>query len=188
MGLRHPVGRCLKLQVNFRTRATNYRALLRKMTSTDQESYGSFPPFREMPFWEILTASAGAAKCSVISRRVALKAVEFAPCDMKERGNGTRFKTLQHPVRHCNTLLELAMECKSTITLQHIATHCNTLQHTATHCNTLQHTATPCITMGCKSSAAHCNTLRHIATHRNILQHTATQYTLQHTTTHRNTL
>jgi len=35
--------RCLKLQVGFRKRATNYRALLREMTHTDKASYGSLP-------------------------------------------------------------------------------------------------------------------------------------------------
>jgi len=35
---------CLTLQGIFRKRATNYRALLRKMTSKDKASYGSSPP------------------------------------------------------------------------------------------------------------------------------------------------
>jgi len=35
---------CLKLQVIFRKRATNYRALLRKMTYEDKASYDSTPP------------------------------------------------------------------------------------------------------------------------------------------------
>ena len=38
-----PIG-CLQLQVIFRKRATNYRALLRKMTCKDKASYGSSPP------------------------------------------------------------------------------------------------------------------------------------------------
>ena len=40
---RRPIGR-LKLQVIFRTRATSYRALLRKMTYTDKASYDAAPP------------------------------------------------------------------------------------------------------------------------------------------------
>jgi len=36
--------RMLKLQVIFRKTATNYRALLRKMTCEDKASYGSTPP------------------------------------------------------------------------------------------------------------------------------------------------
>jgi len=35
---------CLKLQVIFRKRVTNYRALLRKMTCKDKASYGSSTP------------------------------------------------------------------------------------------------------------------------------------------------
>jgi len=42
-GWRRPIG-CLKMQVSFCTRATNYRALLQKMTYTDKASYGSSPP------------------------------------------------------------------------------------------------------------------------------------------------
>jgi len=42
-GWRRPIGR-LKLQVIFRKRASNYRALLRKMTYKVMASYGSSPP------------------------------------------------------------------------------------------------------------------------------------------------
>ena len=42
-GWRRPIG-CLKLQVTFRNRATNYRALLQKMTYKDKASYGSWLP------------------------------------------------------------------------------------------------------------------------------------------------
>ena len=41
-GWRRLIG-CLKLQVNFRKRATNYRALLRKMAYEDKASYDSTP-------------------------------------------------------------------------------------------------------------------------------------------------
>ena len=44
-GWRRPIG-CLKLQVIFRKRATNYRALLRKITYKDKASYDSTPPCR----------------------------------------------------------------------------------------------------------------------------------------------
>jgi len=42
-GSQRPIG-CLKLQVLFRKRATNYRVLLRKMTFEDKAFYGSSPP------------------------------------------------------------------------------------------------------------------------------------------------
>jgi len=41
-GWRRPIG-CLQLQVSFHKRATNYRALLQKMTYTDKASYESSP-------------------------------------------------------------------------------------------------------------------------------------------------
>jgi len=44
-GWRRCIG-CLKLQVIFRKRATNYRALLREMTCEDKASYKSSPPCR----------------------------------------------------------------------------------------------------------------------------------------------
>jgi len=42
-GWRRPIG-CVKLQVIFRKRATNHRALWWKMTYKDKASYGSLPP------------------------------------------------------------------------------------------------------------------------------------------------
>ena len=42
-GWRRPIG-CLKVQVFFHFRATNYRALLPKMTFKEKASYGSSPP------------------------------------------------------------------------------------------------------------------------------------------------
>jgi len=46
---------CLKLQVIFRKRATNHRALLRKMTSEDKALYASTPLCMTYPFvtWRI---------------------------------------------------------------------------------------------------------------------------------------
>jgi len=48
-GWRRPIG-CLKLQVILHKRATNYRALLRKMTCKDKASYGSSPPCSQVLF------------------------------------------------------------------------------------------------------------------------------------------
>ena len=45
MRWRRPIG-CLKLQVIFRKRAADYRALLRKVTCKDKASFGSLPPCR----------------------------------------------------------------------------------------------------------------------------------------------
>ena len=51
-GWRRPI-RCLKLQVIFYKRATNYRALLRKMTHKDQAFYGSSPPCTCIDIWNV---------------------------------------------------------------------------------------------------------------------------------------
>ena len=65
------------------------------------------------------------------------------------------------------------------------------LQHTATHCNTLQYTIAHCNTHGQVNLTSQ---LQHTATHYYTLQHTwsgeahKSAATLQHTTTHRNTL
>ena len=45
---------CLKLQVIFRKRATNYRALLRKMTCEDKASCASMPLCIELTFEKFL--------------------------------------------------------------------------------------------------------------------------------------
>ena len=50
---------CLKLQVTFRKRATNYRALLRKMTCKDKASYDSTPPCKG---WLVLVEKASFSK------------------------------------------------------------------------------------------------------------------------------
>ena len=52
--VKHGTGRrrctgCLKSQVSFRKRATNYRALLREMTNKEKASYGSSPPCKLSP-------------------------------------------------------------------------------------------------------------------------------------------
>jgi len=51
-GWRRPVG-CLELQVIFRKRATNHRALLRKITCTDKISYSSSPLCIDLCGWSI---------------------------------------------------------------------------------------------------------------------------------------
>ena len=46
-GWRRPIG-CLKLQLIFRKRATDYRALLRKMTHTIRHPMGLRHPVKDM--------------------------------------------------------------------------------------------------------------------------------------------
>ena len=52
-GWRRCIG-CLKLQISFRKRATNFRALLQKTTSKDKASYGSTPPCTVFAGWRAL--------------------------------------------------------------------------------------------------------------------------------------
>jgi len=131
-GWRRPIG-CLKLKVIFCKRATNYRALLRKMICKDQASYVSSPS---------CTANQSSKACDVAQYP-------------RQKHTATHCNTLQHTAPHCTTLHHTATLCN---TLQHTrldkssepcdvaqyprqkhtATHCNALQHTVTHCNTLQ--------------------------------------------------
>ena len=123
-GWRRPIG-CLKLQVNFRRRATNYKALLRKMTSKDKASYASSAPCKRESgdHWcvaaccSVLQCIAGC--CGVMQGVILL-------CVMWKRESGDHSASSQDNA-------------------QITATHCNTLQHTATHCcNTLlQHNTPP---------------------------------------------
>ena len=124
------------MQVIFRKRATNSRALLRKMTYGDKATYVTAPP------------------CTELTSELTFEK-KVAP-----QHTATHCNTLQHTATHCNTLQHTAMHCntlqhtahalqrnantnviESGVTLQQPATYCNTLQHTATHCNTLRHTA-----------------------------------------------
>jgi len=72
-GWQRPIG-CLQLQVIFRKRATNYRALLRKMTCKDKAPYDSTPPSTTWTKLAYLTAdlpvARNSAKNIVISRRI----------------------------------------------------------------------------------------------------------------------
>ena len=55
-GWRRPI-RCLILWITFRKLATNYRALLRKMTQKDKASYESLPPCKRGPHGHSLNLS-----------------------------------------------------------------------------------------------------------------------------------
>ena len=88
-GWRKPIG-CLKLQVIFRKRATNYRALLRKMIYKDKVSYDSTPPCT----WH------GSFLCDRIDSHVWRNAFKCVT-----------WYILQHTATHCNTLQHTATHC-----------------------------------------------------------------------------
>jgi len=145
---------CRKLQVIFRKRATNYRALcLALYLACDLRPTNHEPVYGIRHIGERIRGCASAVLrvCNMIELVHAKLTHTYAAIYT------THCNTLQHTAIHCNTLQHTAAHRN---TLQHIATHIcrymyNTLQHTATHCNKLQHTAT------------HCNTLQHTATHCN---------------------
>ena len=110
---------CLKLQVSFRKRATNYRALLRKITSEEKASYHSTQP------------------CIHIEHMT----IEYEHKTIEYEHMTIEYDATLYSSRRIDMIFNSHMFTSCT------ATHCNTLQHTATHCNTLQHTATHCNTI-----------------------------------------
>ena len=65
-GWRRPIG-CLKLRVIFCTRAMNYRAISRKMTTKDKAIYGSSPPCSLLAITRPRTRSAAMRHWSVLN-------------------------------------------------------------------------------------------------------------------------
>jgi len=206
---------CLKLQVIFRKRAINYRALLQEMTYKDKASYGFSPPCIAYNIYVSVYVYIYASCHTYVSMVISLSISSRAPDRMWKR-TATHCNTLPHTATFCHALPHTATHCH---TLQHTcsansafcrickctATHCNTWQHTATFCNTLQHTATHGNTLQdtcsansvfnkiCKHTATHCNTKQHTITQCNITAQptacsTESVNALQHTTTYCNTL
>jgi len=97
-GWRRPIG-CLELLVIFRKRATNYRALLRKMTCTDKAFYGSSSPLtrRRLPRLKPLNSTSDLHRGA---RAVGSDGKE----GVRARVAAPHCNTLQHTVTHCNTL------------------------------------------------------------------------------------
>jgi len=70
-GWRSCIG-CLKLQVSFRKRATNYRALWRKMTYQNKASYASWPPCSapqgfQYIIWVMAQSHVSRGSCSLVT-------------------------------------------------------------------------------------------------------------------------
>ena len=114
------------MQVIFREKATNRRALLGKMNYEDKASYDSTPPcisdtklrhlFETYIGWRRLI---GSPMLQIIFHK---RATEYRSLLRKTTYQDKGPVSLRHPV------------LGSSILEQHTATHCNTLQHTATHC------------------------------------------------------
>jgi len=95
---RRPIG-CLKLQVIFRKRATNYRALLRKVTCKDEASNGSSPPC------SVLQNIRGTLPCSSISLCICTHTCALSATAWRQRTAGATYRDTQththsHAISH----------------------------------------------------------------------------------------
>ena len=131
------------MQVIFRKRATNCRALLRKMNYENKATYDSTPPCMALS-WTCV---------GCVSQVSTQNTFYFFGCathyNTLQQASGIckMYNRLQRTATHCNTLQRginqctyVNYRCHSRVQyIQHTATHCNTLQHTATQCNILQH-------------------------------------------------
>jgi len=88
-GWRRPIG-CLKLQVIFRKRATNFRAHLRKMTCEDKASHATL--YCTCPFTSI-----------------------SGSCDLYATHCNTLSHNLQHTLTHCNSRQHTATQSISSV-------------------------------------------------------------------------
>jgi len=147
---------------HFCKRATNYMALLQKMTHKDKVSYDSTPPCTKrqtgceylstfafclplLQCFAVFPYCKQVVICVPLQRQTNIVKRHF------KRHIASRCSTLQHTLQHsaslcnspCSTLqharnrtltVDTATRCNT-----HCNTHCNTLQHTATHGSTLQH-------------------------------------------------
>ena len=199
---------CLMLQVNFRKRATNYRALLRKMTYKDKAFCGSSPPCMIQVVHRFVNIC---WHCNNLQYTTTCRnALQYTATQYDTSGSSLcqHLLALQHPTTCCNTLQHTATQYDTSgswlcIRFLYVR-HCNTLRQTATHCNILQCTAMHCNTPWHRCFIAlHtffiCKTLQHTATHRTTLQHIAMHCNtlhcpathcnaLQHSAMHCNTL
>ena len=200
-GWRRLIG-CLKLRVIFRKRATNYRALSRKMTYEDKGSYDSTPLCVDtcgVDIWEgldLVMYGLETCRLDACGEDISRQGVT-----MVQGGSMKSFRLRLHCYtlsvdghllnRHVGGPGSRHVQCN---TLQYAATRCNTLRHTAAHCNTLQYTAihegAQIQECALQHTAAYYDKLQHIATHCNTLQcmegPRSGCNTLRHTVTHCN--
>jgi len=108
-GWRRPIG-CLKLQVIFRKRATNYRALFREMTYKDKASHGCSPPCNVLSSTHLL-------RCVAVYRRVSLYVAVCCAC----------CSVMQH-VAACCSVLHDSCDAVCCSVLQCVAVCCSVLQ------------------------------------------------------------
>jgi len=108
-GWRRPIG-CLQLQVTFRKRATNYRALFREMTYKDNAFYGCSPPYNVLSSTHLL-------RCVAVYRRVSLFVAVCCAC----------CSVMQH-VAACCSVLHDSCDAVCCSMMQYVAVCCSMLQ------------------------------------------------------------
>jgi len=119
------------LQVIFRKRATNYRAILREMTYEDAASNGSTPSSNDSTHTHTNIHAHTRTYAGVV---LYIMLCGFPP--FYDDSTAVLFKQIRKG--------EYAFPSPywDGVSDEVCATHCNTLQHAATCCNMLQHTAT----------------------------------------------
>jgi len=118
--------RCFKLQIIFRKRGTNDRALLPKMTCKDKASYGSSPPcirvLQPMGLGHPVWCSAVALSCRATSH----SARDCSSCASAAQNYFTQCSWQMKILRETHEYGVCSNWC-SAANLQPTATHCDTL-------------------------------------------------------------
>ena len=131
------------MQVIFRKRATNYRAILRKMTCEDMASYGSLPlcirPTHSLSPFFIHTHSHTHTLYRKVNRGVGLhRCTRLVPHTLSLVHTHTIHRKVNQKVCvHIHTQLRT-----HSLSHTHAHTHAHTHTHTRTHIHTHTHTHT----------------------------------------------
>jgi len=168
--------------VSFHKRATNYEALLWKMTYNKirHPIHFRYPVTCDMFAWDLSQST------HAIFRDMSQKSLIISGSF-----ENTTCTKIRHLLHYCHPVT-CGMSCArmwldSTHEHPLTATCCNTLQHAATIHSTPFYKYLHLLSYGREASelSTHCNTLQHTATRCNTLQHSATLHTaLQHTVAH----
>ena len=132
-GWRRPIW-CFKLQVNFRKRATCYRALLQEMTCKDKASDDSTPTCMSM-------------RCPLTHMSNELVWIWSRFRTQWEKSNALVVGTV--PLHRVARLVWSRSKCAHSFLIQSDLESDERNKTTATHCNTLQHTTLQCVVICC---------------------------------------
>ena len=110
---------CLKLQVIFCKRATNYRAPLQKMTSKEKASYGSLPPWMNASLIHVDVMSLEVIFCKGALWLVAL--LQKMRCHVEHDIWGTKNLYVRHEIWDTTLLCHVAHMNVSLRWMRHVA-------------------------------------------------------------------